>query len=173
MSNGTETLPLHTYKSGGLGENHLGVSVSQPPLSHPKGTKLSVFGHDIDITDFVYGQEDYDKSVMSYSHFLDVLFNGDKQTEYMPFPEAGQLENYAQLYLRSLNPYTMLLDKPTFTKLVRPRICDICPHQFLHKQSYPSKLFDSRQANFRPFRFTVSATSPPLSPPPPRPFKST
>lgn len=121
-SNGADGPHLPPFKTGAMGENYLGVSSADSLLSHLKGTKLAVFGHEIDITDFVQGQEDYETSVMSYGHFLDVALNVDRQVEQLPFPEYTQLDMYANFYLRTLNPYTMLLDKPTFKRLV----CSLC-----------------------------------------------
>ena len=118
LNNGIDGSHLPPFKTGAMGENYLGVSSADSLLSHPKGTKLAVFGHEIDITDFVQGQEDYETSVMSYSHFLDVALNVDHQVEHIPFPEYSQLDIYSEYYLRTLNPYTMLLDKPTFKNLV-------------------------------------------------------
>lgn len=110
--------PLPEFKQGSFGDNYLGVSSSDSLLSHIKGTSLSVFGTEIDITDFVQSEVDYDESVMSYNHFLKVVLNEDTQVEYVPFPSYQMLNEYATWYLRSLNPYTMLLDKPTFMNLV-------------------------------------------------------
>ncbi|KAF2186760.1 hypothetical protein K469DRAFT_144948 [Zopfia rhizophila CBS 207.26] len=115
----TEYRPLPQFKTNSIGDNYLGVSSADSLLSHIKGTSLSVFGTEIDITDFVQNEEDYDKSVMSYSHFLNVALNSDQQVEHAPFPEYTILNEYSNWYLRSLNPYTALLDKPAFTQLIR------------------------------------------------------
>ncbi|KAF2469025.1 uncharacterized protein BDR25DRAFT_289187 [Lindgomyces ingoldianus] len=115
---GTEYRPLPQFKPGSIGDNYLGVSSADSLLSHIKGTSLSVFGTEIDITDFVQNEEEYDKSVMSYNHFLKVALNDEPQVEPVAFPEYQQLSEYAGWYLRSLNPYTMLLDKPEFMHLI-------------------------------------------------------
>jgi hypothetical protein len=95
------------------------VSSEDTLLSHIKGTSLSIFGTKLDITDFVEEKGvDYDSSELSYSHILRVIFREDQDVEHVPYPDYNTLHSYAAWYILSLNPYTMLLDKPTFMKLV-------------------------------------------------------
>ncbi|KAF2119734.1 hypothetical protein BDV96DRAFT_351936 [Lophiotrema nucula] len=115
---GANGVTLPHFKQGSVGDNYLGVSSADSLLSHIKGTSLSVFGSEIDITDFVENDEEYERSVMSYSHFLRVALNDDPQIEHVPFPDLKMLVDYATWYFRSLNPYSMLLDKPTFMELI-------------------------------------------------------
>jgi hypothetical protein len=103
---------------GSIGDNYLGVSSADSLLSHIKGTSLSVFGIEIDMADFVQDELEYDKSIMSYDHFLRVCFNEDQRVEYVPYPDKQALSEYSNWYLRSLNPYTMVLHRPTFMHLV-------------------------------------------------------
>jgi hypothetical protein len=115
----TDYRPLPQFKTGSIGDNYLGVSSADSLLSHIEGTSLSLFGTEIDITDFVDAEEgDYDNSIMSYNHFLKVALNEDRHIQHVPFPPYQTLSDYATWYLRSLNPYTMLLDRPTFMQLV-------------------------------------------------------
>lgn len=114
----TDYRPLPQFKQGSIGDNYLGVSSADSLLSHIKGTSLSLFGTEIDITDFVDNEDDYDNSVMSYNHFLKVALNDDQHVQPVPFPPYQTLSEYSTWYIRSLNPYTMLLDKPTFMALV-------------------------------------------------------
>jgi hypothetical protein len=115
----TDYRPLPQFKTGSIGDNYLGVSSADSLLSHIKGTSLSLFGTEIDITDFVDNDEgDYDTSVMSYNHFLKVALNEDPHVQHVPFPPYQTLSEYATWYLRSLNPYTMLLDRPAFMQLI-------------------------------------------------------
>jgi hypothetical protein len=109
--------PLPRFKKDSFGDNYLGMASSDSLLSNIKGTSLSVFGHEIDITDFVQNGEDYDNSVMSYNHVIKVALRDDHvdKVEFPPYPE---LSEYITWYLRSLNPYTMLQDKPTLMNLV-------------------------------------------------------
>lgn len=110
--------PLPQFKHGSVGDNYLGVSSGDTLLSNIKGTSLSVFGTEIDITDFVQSGSDYDKSVVSYTHFLKVILNEDADVQYVTFGDYQRLHEYATWYLRSMNPYTMLLDRPTVMNLV-------------------------------------------------------
>jgi hypothetical protein len=109
--------PLPQFKNGSFGDNYLGMASSDSVLSNIKGTTLSVFGHEIDITDFILNDNNYDTSVMSYNHVIKVAL-GEEHVEQVPFPPYPELRDYCTWYLRSLNPYTMLMDKPTLMKLV-------------------------------------------------------
>ena len=116
----TEQRPLPQFKPGNsVGDNYLGVSSADSLLSHINGTSLSVFGTEIDITDFVQSESEYDNSVMSYNHFSRVCLNEDQRVEHVPYPDHKTLSEYSHWYLRSLNPYTMLLHRPVFMHLVR------------------------------------------------------
>jgi hypothetical protein len=110
---------LPQFKTGSIGDNYLGVSSADSLLSHIKGTSLSVFGTEIDITDFVQNEEDYDKSGRSYNYFLKVALNDDTEVQRIDFPAYQDLSDYANWYFRSLNPYTMLFDKAEMMALVR------------------------------------------------------
>ena len=123
-----EYRPLPNYKTGAFGDNYLGVSSADSLLSHINGTSLSVFGAEIDITNFVQSEGDYDRSVMSYSHFVNVSLRSDVNIEYLQFPDYHELSQYAHWYLQSLNPYTMLVDKRAFMDLVRPRPLCMTPN---------------------------------------------
>lgn len=97
------------------------MSSADSLLSHIKGTSLSIFGTELDITDFIAESEaDYDNSELSYNHFLKVILGEDETVEFVPYHDYSTLQQYATWYIRSMNPYTMLLDKPTFMKLVSP-----------------------------------------------------
>lgn len=109
--------PLPQFKQSSFGDNYLGVSSSDSLLSNIKGTSLSVFGHEIDIANFVEDDQ-FDKGVMSYNHFLRVAMNLE-HVEPVPLPPYQQLSEYCKWYLRSLNPYTMLVHKPALMNLVR------------------------------------------------------
>jgi hypothetical protein len=120
VGTGAEGAHLPEFKRGSIGDNYVGVSSADSLVSHIKGTSLSVFGTEIDITDFVEGagEEDYEQSPMSYQNYLKVAFNIDQTVEEIPFPDHDQLRTYTFWYLRGLNPYTMLLDKRSFMSLV-------------------------------------------------------
>lgn len=109
---------LPAFKTGCIGDNYLGVSSADSLLSPIKGTSLSVFGTEIDITDFVQGDSDDPRSVMSYGHFLNVAMNFDQSVEVAHLPDFQQMNEYAIWYLRSLNPYTPVVHKSAFMELV-------------------------------------------------------
>ncbi|KAF2644415.1 hypothetical protein P280DRAFT_465752 [Massarina eburnea CBS 473.64] len=108
--------PLPQFKHASFGDNYLGVSSADSLLSNIKGTSLSVFGHEIDITDFI-DNDHYDNSVMSYNHFIRIAMNID-HVDPVPLPEYHELAEYCKIYLRSLNPYVMLVDKRELMSLV-------------------------------------------------------
>jgi hypothetical protein len=109
-------LPLPQFKHSSFGDNYLGLSSADSLLSNIKGTSLSVFGHEIDITDFVDNHQ-YENSVMSYSHFIRIATNLER-VEPVPLPSYQDLSEYCRVYLLSLNPYIMLVDKRDLMSLV-------------------------------------------------------
>ncbi|RMZ68519.1 Transcription factor [Pyrenophora seminiperda CCB06] len=111
----SETLPH--FKHGSLGDNYLGVATSDSLLSHIKGTSLSIFGTEIDITDFMADEAEYESSPMSYTALVDIAI-GEQPVAKMELPPYNELQEYAIWYFRSLNPYTMLVHKPAFMELV-------------------------------------------------------
>jgi hypothetical protein len=118
----SESLPQ--FKHGSIGDNYLGVAAGDALLSHIRGTSLSVFGTEIDITDFMMGEAEYESSPMSYTTLVHISVGG-QQVEVPSLPPYNQLHDYATWYLRSLNPYTMLVHKPVFMELVR-RYLPLC-----------------------------------------------
>jgi hypothetical protein len=112
-----EFRPLPQFKPGSIGDNYLGVGAGDHPLGHIRGTSLSVFGTEIDITDYMEDEAEYESSVMSYTTLVKIAFGGEP-VEPAPLPPYKSLNDYATWYLRSLNPYTMLVHKPAFMELV-------------------------------------------------------
>jgi hypothetical protein len=112
-----EFRPLPQFKHGSIGDNYLGVGAGDHPLSHIRGTSLSVFGTEIDITDYMKDESEYESSVMSYTALSKVALGGE-HVDPVPLPPYKALNDYATWYLRSLNPYTMLVHKPAFMQLV-------------------------------------------------------
>lgn len=113
----TEYRPLPQFKHGSIGDNYLGVGAGDSPLSHIRGTSLSVFGTEIDITDYMEGEAEYESSVMSYTALVKVAL-GEEEIKPVLLPPYAALREYAMWYLRSLNPYTMLVHKPAFMNLI-------------------------------------------------------
>jgi hypothetical protein len=112
-----EFRPLPQFKHGSIGDNYLGVGAEEHPLSHIRGTSLSVFGTEIDITDYMKDEDEYESSVMSYTALARIALAGEP-VEPVLLPPYKSLSDYATWYLRSLNPYTMLVHKPAFMELV-------------------------------------------------------
>ena len=112
--------PLPQFKYGSIGDNYLGVAAGDSLLSHIKGTSLSIFGTEINITDFMMDEAEYEASAMSYTALVKISVGG-QPVEAPPLPDYQSLKDYALWYLRSLNPYTMLVHKPAFMNLVRQR----------------------------------------------------
>ncbi|KAH7092490.1 hypothetical protein FB567DRAFT_434831 [Paraphoma chrysanthemicola] len=112
-----EYRPLPEFKHGSIGDNYLGVGAGDSLLSHIRGTSLSVFGTEIDITDYMSDEAEYESSVMSYSSLVKTVLGGEK-VDPIALPPYAQLKEYAVWYLRSLNPYTMLVHKPAFMDLI-------------------------------------------------------
>jgi hypothetical protein len=112
-----EFRPLPSFKHGSIGDNYLGVGAGDHALSHIRGTALSVFGTEIDITDYMKDEAEYESSIMSYSALARVAL-GEDTVEVVPLPPYKSLNDYATWYLRSLNPYTMLVHKPALMELV-------------------------------------------------------
>ena len=110
------TRPLPTFKHHSFGDNYLGVSSADSLLTNISGTSLSVFGHEIDITDFV-DDKDYDNSYMSYTYVMRVALN-HTQPDPVPLPPYQTLKDYCSWFFRSMHPYLMILDKRTMMKLV-------------------------------------------------------
>lgn len=108
---------LPQFKHGSIGDNYLGVASGDLPLSHIKGTSLSIFGTEIDITDFMPAETEYEKEAMSYSTLVKIAMGG-QPVETPQLPPYNELNEYAIWYLRSMNPYTMLVHKPAFMQLV-------------------------------------------------------
>lgn len=113
----SEFQPLPQFKYHSIGDNYLGVAAGDSLLSHIKGTSLSVFGTEIDITDHMASEAEYEDSPMSYSTLVKIALGG-QSVKNPGLPPYETLKEYAIWYLRSLNPYTMLLHKPAFMDLV-------------------------------------------------------
>jgi hypothetical protein len=116
-SDKTDAQSLPQFKHRAVGDNYLGVGARDSPLSHIRGTSLSVFGTEIDITDYMMDEAEYEASVMSYTSLAKVALAGE-HVDAVPLPPYKALNDYATWYLRSLNPYTMLVHKPVFMDLV-------------------------------------------------------
>ncbi|KAI8932280.1 hypothetical protein NX059_010477 [Plenodomus lindquistii] len=113
----SELQPLPQFKHGSIGDNYLGVAAGDMLLSHITGTSLSVFGTEIDITDHMTGEAEYEESPMSYTTLVKISLGG-QSVKNPGLPPYDTLKEYAIWYMRSLNPYTMLVHKPAFMDLI-------------------------------------------------------
>ena len=119
------TVPT-SIRAGLTGDNFLGISPGNSSLSSIKGTALSILGMEIDIADFesldmdepnpsVFHPQLYNKS---YQSFMQTALNVNPRMEKVDLPSREEGMTYAQWYFRVLNPYTPLLHKQTFLKIV-------------------------------------------------------
>lgn len=118
---------LPAFRSGCPGDNYLGVSAGNSPLSSIKGTALSILGMEIDITDFTSLDMDepdpnsphpslYNKS---YQAFLQTSLGVNPKLDKVKLPERDEGITYAQWFFRVINPYLPILHKGNFMALVR------------------------------------------------------
>ena len=104
------------------GDNYLGVSSADNVLSPMKGTALSLFGFQIDLADFVPPEVDESSSFDSYQSFVAFAFRKDPKPDKVDLPASyDECETFANWYFRSINPYTPILHKPDFMRLVSHR----------------------------------------------------
>ncbi|KAF9732617.1 hypothetical protein PMIN07_007799 [Paraphaeosphaeria minitans] len=160
--------PLPQYKHQDFGDNYLGVSSADSLLSNISGTSLSVFGHDINITDFVDDQ-DYDNSYMSYTYVMRVALS-HTQPDPVPLPPYQTLKEYCTWWFRSMHPYMMILDKPTLMKLVwrignepeyKPSPSEtVCVHMVIASLNYQisvrNRQADMMEESHRHYRYALS-----------------
>lgn len=115
-----------SFRAGFAPDNYLGVNPGNSNLSSIKGTALSILGMEIDIADFdsfdmdepassTFNPPLYNKS---YQSFLQSALNINPRMDKVALPSREDGMTYAQWYFRVLNPYTPLLHKPSFFKLV-------------------------------------------------------
>jgi len=122
--------PLPTPTAKTYGSTYLGVSAGNSNLSAIKGTALSILGMEIDVANFDSWDMDDPKDDQmknnpynkSYQSFLQTALNahtsGLPRIQNVELPERALGFEYASWYFRALNPYTPLLHRPTFMKLV-------------------------------------------------------
>lgn len=117
---------LPAFRAGCPGDNYLGVSSGNSPLSSIKGTALSILGMEIDIADFTSQDVDepdqnslhpslYNKS---YQAFLQSALGVNPKLDKVKLPERDEGITYAQWFFRVINPYIPILHKGNFMALV-------------------------------------------------------
>ena len=105
-------------------DNYLGVSSTDNVLSPMKGTSLSLFGFQIDLADFIPPEVNESSSFDSYQSFVAFAFRKDPKPDKVDLPASyDECETYAKWFFRSINPYTPILHKPDFMRLVSANKC--------------------------------------------------
>ncbi|KAK3077563.1 hypothetical protein LTS18_009901, partial [Coniosporium uncinatum] len=122
-------LPMHLLQAlpalrNAQGGSYSGVQVaSGSVLSHIKGTSLSFWGMEIDITNFAPAEANEVERYASYDTFIDSL--GSTLPEPPLPPTLDDYNAIAMAYLNGLNPYTPVLDKRDTMALIERRYTDI------------------------------------------------
>jgi len=116
-----QALPALRNAQGG---SYSGVqAASGSVLSHIKGTSLSFWGMEIDITNFAPTEANEAERYASYDTFIDSL--GSTLPEPPLPPTLDDYNAIAMAYLNGLNPYTPMLDKRDMMALIERRYTDI------------------------------------------------
>ena len=107
--------------------NASGTSISNPAFSMLRGTKLSLFGMQIDLAEFAEDYSDMD-SPQTFSGFI-YHANASNAREHVQPPQLPpslkQAREYAHWFFMFLNTYTPLLDKREMDRLVRTQTVSI------------------------------------------------
>ena len=130
---------LPAFRAGCPGDNYLGVSAGQSPLSSIKGTSLSILGMEIDITDFASPDLDepepntlhpnlYNKS---YQAFLQSALGVNPKLDKVKLPERDEGITYAQWFFRVINSFMPILHKGHFMALVCSGIATLTFYRML------------------------------------------
>jgi hypothetical protein len=106
-----------TNASGSLSQN--------PVFSMFRGTKLALFGMQIDLAEFADDESDHD-SPKDFNGFMEHIFKQLGPAVPAPLPPTLQdARNYAQWYFKFLNPYTAVIDKRDMENLVSAFACPL------------------------------------------------
>jgi hypothetical protein len=98
-------------------------SLSQSPgFSMLRGTKLALFGMQIDLANFADNESDIN-SPKAFNGFIEHAFSrtGPMEPAALP-PTLQDAKTYAQWYFNFLNPYTAVIDKRDMHELVSQRL---------------------------------------------------
>ena len=133
------TLPLHAeshdalglpdLRTGLTGENYLGVSADNPSRISNPGSKLNMFGWEIDIAGFTPGNFDRDNDSSdatgrsynrTYQSFIATAFGVGPKIEDVKLPPRKEAFGYAIGYILVLNGFLPILHKLSFMDLVSP-----------------------------------------------------
>ncbi|KAF2425800.1 hypothetical protein EJ08DRAFT_594130 [Tothia fuscella] len=98
--------------------NETGSLSQDPGFSLLRGTKLALFGMQIDLAEFADDISEVD-SPATYEGFMEQIFNRTPPNDPAPLPPNLQAaKEYMQWYLRFLNPYTPILHKSDINELL-------------------------------------------------------
>ncbi|KAF2236471.1 hypothetical protein EV356DRAFT_482228 [Viridothelium virens] len=109
---------LPTFRPGLVGDNYLGVSSANTLIGSAHGNSLSVFGMEIDLNDFIPHEADDNTDPMSYAEFLTCCSQQRPEYAQVPLPPYTECRQYAIWYLKSINPFSPVLHKPDFIRLI-------------------------------------------------------
>ncbi|KAK4552927.1 hypothetical protein LTR86_010059 [Recurvomyces mirabilis] len=109
---------LPEFRSGCIGDNYLGVGSENNWLSTIEGTSIALFGTKIDLADFMPPEPNHEATAMSYETFLAFAFGGQRLPGIPDLPEYNQCRQYAEWYFRTIQPFTPVLHKPDFMRLL-------------------------------------------------------
>jgi hypothetical protein len=110
--------------------NISGSAHSNPAFIFLRGTKLSLFGMQIDLAEFAEDYEDVEspQTFSGFVHYANASnVKGHVQPPPLP-PTLKQAREYAHWFLMFLNTYTPLLDKREVDKLVSRHCSVSCNH---------------------------------------------
>lgn len=95
-----------------------GTVMPNPGFAMLRGTKLSLFGMQIDIAEFADDSSDLD-SPQTFEGFMKHVFGRTQPSQAAPLPDNLQsAQEYAIWFFRFLNPYTPIIDKRDMHELV-------------------------------------------------------
>jgi hypothetical protein len=125
--------PLQSCTSGSIQEepslfhrhitNDSGSLSPNPVFSMFRGTKLALFGMQIDLAEFADDESDAD-SPKAFTGFVEHIFKQVGPPNPAPLPPTEQEARlYAQWYFKFLNPYTAVIDKREMWDLVSSPAC--------------------------------------------------
>lgn len=98
--------------------NRPGTSILNPGFAMLRGTKLSLFGMQMDLAEFADDSSDLD-SPKTFDGFMKHALGRMQPSRHAPLPDTLQsAQEYASWYFRFLNPYTPVVDKRDMHELV-------------------------------------------------------
>lgn len=99
-----------------------GTALMNPGYAMLRGTKLSLFGVNMDLAEFADDSSDLD-SPQTFDGFIKHVFGRIQPSQPAPLPDSLQsAQGYAIWFFRFLNPYTPIIDKRDMHELVRSTI---------------------------------------------------